>query len=124
MTSRKLSILSIVAVVAVGAGIWLAGRQASTPAGESAVLYPDLKKELDAITTVRIVKAGGAPAVELKRGDAGWTVGERANYPADDAKLRKLISGLSDAKLVEEKTFNPESYKALGVEDISSDAAG
>jgi hypothetical protein len=124
MTSRKLLILSIVAIAAVGAGIWLAGRQTSTASGESAVLYPDLKKELDAITTVRIVKAGGAPAVELKRGDAGWTVSERANYPADDAKLRKLIGGLSDAKLLEEKTSNPESYKALGVEDISSDAAG
>lgn len=124
MTSRKLLILGIVAVAAVGAGIWLAGRQSATSAVASAVLYPELKKELDAITTVRIVKAGGAPAVEMKRGESGWTVSERANYPADDAKLRKLISGLADAKLVEEKTSNPESYQALGVEDISSDAAG
>lgn len=123
MTSRKLLILGIVAVVAVGAGIWLAQRQTSTPASETAVLYPELKKELDAITAVRIVKAGGTPAVELKR-QIGWTVSERANYPADEAKLRKLITSLADAKLVEEKTSNPESYATLGVEDISNAAAG
>ncbi|HEY0681749.1 MAG TPA: DUF4340 domain-containing protein [Steroidobacter sp.] len=124
MTSRNLSILGLVAVIAVVAGIWLAGRQTSTPAQESAVLYPDLGKELDAVTTVRIVKAGGAPAVEMKRGESGWTVTERNNYPADDAKLRKLISSVAEAKLVEEKTSNPESYKTLGVEDVSDAAAG
>lgn len=124
MTSRKLLILGIVAIVAVVGGIWLAQRQTSTPSSEAAVLYPALKKELDAITAVRIVKAGGAPAVELKRGQSGWTVSDRANYPADDAKLRKLITSLADAKLVEEKTSNPESYATLGVEDISNAAAG
>lgn len=124
MTSRKLSILALVAVLAVVAGLWLAGRQTSSSAGESAVLYPDLKKELDAVTSIRIVKAGGSPAVELKRGEHGWTVAERNNFPADDAKLRKLIGNLAEAKLLEEKTSNPESYSALGVEDISNSAAG
>jgi hypothetical protein len=124
MTSRNLSILGLVAVIAVVAGVWLAGRQTSTPADTTAVLYPDLKKELDAVTAVRIVKAGGTPAVELERAEGGWTVAERNNFPADDAKLRKLITSLADAKLVEEKTSNPESYKALGVEDISNAAAG
>jgi len=124
MTSRKLLILAILAVVVVGAGIWLAERQTSTPEGESALLYPALKKELDAITAVRIVKAGGEPAVEIKRGETGWTVSERSNYPADDGKLRQLISGLSDAKLLEEKTSNAENYATLGVEDISSTEAG
>lgn len=124
MTSRNLSVLGLVAVIAVVAGIWLAGRQTSTPMDTNAVLYPDLKKELDAVTTVRIVKAGGTPAVELKRGEGGWTVAERNDFPADDAKLRKLITSLADAKLVEEKTSNPESYATLGVEDISNAAAG
>jgi hypothetical protein len=124
MTSRNLSILGLVAVIAVVAGLWLAGRQTSTPAETTAVLYPDLKKEVDAITTVRIVKAGGTPAVELKHGAGGWTVAERNNFPADDAKLRKLITNLADAKTLEEKTSNPESYATLGVEDISNAAAG
>ena len=124
MTSRKLSILAIVAVVAVIAGLWLAGRHTSPPSSESAALYPDLKSELASITAVRIVKAGGSPALEVKRGESGWTVAERHDYPADEAKLRKLITSLAEAKVLEEKTSNPESYPALGVEDVSDAAAG
>lgn len=124
MTSRKLSILTIVAVIAVVAGLWLAGRQNSPASTESAALYPDLKSELASVTALRIVKPGGAPALEVKRGESGWTVAERHNYPADEAKLRKLVTSLADAKVLEEKTSNPESYKALGVEDVSDAAAG
>lgn len=124
MTSRNLSILALVAIVAVIAGIWLAGRQTSTSSGETATLYPDLKQELDAVTAVRIVNAGGATAVEMKRGESGWTVSERSGYPADEAKLRKLVTSLADAKLLEEKTSTAENYPALGVEDISNTAAG
>lgn len=124
MTSRKLSILALVALIAIVAGLWLGGRQNSPPSIESAALYPDLKKELDAVTAVRFVKPGGTPALEVKRGEGGWTVTDRHNYPADEAKLRKLITSLTDAKVLEEKTSNPESYKALGVEDISDAAAG
>jgi hypothetical protein len=124
MTSRKLSILALVAVIAVIAGVWLASRQTSPPSVESAALYPDLKSELASITALRIVKPGGQPALEVKRSDNGWTVAERHNYPADDAKLRKLITSLTEAKVLEEKTSNPESYKALGVEDVSDAAAG
>lgn len=124
MTSRKLSILAIIAIVAVVAGIWLAGRQTSTSSGETATLYPELKKELDAVTAVRIVKAGGTTAVELKRGEGGWTVSERSNYPADEAKLRKLVTDLADAKVLEEKTSTAENYPTLGLEDVSNAAAG
>ena len=125
MTSRKLLILAIVAVVAVLGGVWLAGRQTSTTSSEeTATLYPDLKKELDAVTAIRIVKAGGKTAVEMKRGEAGWTVSERSNYPADEAKLRKLVTSLAEAKLLEEKTSTAESYPKLGVEDVSNEAAG
>jgi hypothetical protein len=124
MTSRKLLILAIVAVVAVIGGIWLAGRQTSSPASESATLYPDLKKELDAVTAVRIVKAGGTTAVEMKRGESGWTVSERSGYPADEVKLRKLVTNLAEAKLLEEKTSSAGNYPTLGVEDVSDAAAG
>ncbi|MFC4314848.1 DUF4340 domain-containing protein [Steroidobacter flavus] len=124
MTSKKLSILAVIALLAVVAGLWLGGRQTSPSSTESAALYPELKKELGTITDVRIVKAGGKPALEVKKGDNGWIVVDRHNYPADEAKLRKLITSLTEAKVLEEKTSNPESYKALGVEDISDAAAG
>ena len=48
---------------------------------------------------------------------------ERADYPADEAKVRKLLIALADAKVVEEKTSNPASYATLGVEDMKGTGA-
>ncbi|MGH8204862.1 MAG: DUF4340 domain-containing protein, partial [Steroidobacteraceae bacterium] len=126
MSARKLLVLGIAAVLALAAGLWLAGRQVSSEAGDTrAALYPGLESELDAIEAVRIFKAGDARAVELKRGEGGWTVTERAAYRADEAKLGKLVRAVADAEIVEEKTSNPERYAALGVEDTASkDAKG
>ncbi len=55
----------------------------------------------------------------LHETDGRWTVAERADYPADVAKLRKLLLALSDAKIVEEKTSDPASFPVIGVEDPS-----
>jgi|SRR5688572_9272133 len=126
MSSRRLLVLGIAAVLALAAGLWLAGRQVSSEAGGTrATLYPGLDAELDAIEAVRIFKGGDARAVELKRGEGGWTVTERAGYRADEAKLGKLVRAIADAEIVEEKTSDPERYAALGVEDTAGkDAKG
>jgi hypothetical protein len=128
MTSQKLSILVIVAVLALVAGVWLAGRQSGSSADSDSArqtLYPELKQQLDSVTAVRIFKAGDARAVEMLRKDTGWVVSERSDYPADEPKLRKLLVALADAKLYEEKTSKPEQYKTLGVEDTTApDASG
>ncbi|MGH8241788.1 MAG: DUF4340 domain-containing protein [Steroidobacteraceae bacterium] len=126
MSARKLLVLGIAAVLALAAGLWLAGRQVSSEAGDTrAALYPGLESELDAIEAVRIFKAGDARAVELKRGEGGWTVTERAGYRADEAKLGLLVRAIADAEIVEEKTSNPERHAALGVEDTAKqDAKG
>ena len=124
MTSRRLLTLIVAALIAIGAGVWLATRQASTVAvQERAALYPELKQQLDAVKSVGIYKAGDVRAVELMRQNGGWGVSERAGYPADESRLRKLLRSLADAKVYEEKTSNPASYKSLGVEDIKDSAA-
>jgi hypothetical protein len=125
MNSRRLIVLGLAAVVAIAAGLWLGGRRtASDRAAAEQTLYPDLKQQLDQVTSVRITKPGDQPGVELARRDAGWVVVDRADYPADTAKLRKLLAALAEAKVYEEKTSNPEQYSTLGVEDVSSQKAG
>jgi len=124
MTSRRLLILVIVAILAIGAGVWLAGREGSTgsTAGTDA-LYPELKAQLNSVSGVNIYKAGDARVVELKKQGDHWTVSERDNYAADDTKVRKLLVAIADAKLYEQKTSNPEAYATLGVEDTKGSAA-
>jgi hypothetical protein len=118
MTSRRLLILGIAAIVVIVAGVWLAGRQGSS--GTDAVtgaLYPGLKEQLNAVSAVHIYKAGDARVVELVRKDDAWKVSERDGYAADASKVRKLLIALAEAKITEEKTSNAESYATLGVED-------
>lgn len=122
MTSRRLIILAALAIVAL-LGALLVTRQPSSGGDASQALYPKLKSELDAIKTVRLYQPGDKLAVELTRGEQGWTVAQRANYPAETAKVHRLLRALADAKQVEEKTSNPENYPTLGVEDISNAAA-
>jgi hypothetical protein len=118
MTSRRLLILAIVAIVAIGAGVWLAGREGSTGSSAgSGALYPELKAQLNSVSAVNLYKAGDARVVELKKQGDDWTVSERDNYPADDSKVRKLLVEIADAKIYEQKTSNPDAYATLGVED-------
>jgi hypothetical protein len=124
MTSRRLLILGIAAILVIVAGVWLADRQSST--GTSAgtgPLYPQLKEQLNAVNAIHLYKAGDKRVVELTHKDDAWKVSERDNYPADDAKVRKLLIALADAKIAEEKTSNPQQYATLGVEDTKGSGA-
>jgi hypothetical protein len=125
MNSRKLLGLAAAAVVALVLGFWIAGRQTARPSDAEGLLYPDLKSQVGSIDTVRIYKAGDARGVELVRKNDTWTVTERSGFPADVSKLRTLLRSLTEAKLFEEKTSEPENYPSLGVEDIRKpDATG
>ncbi|HMN43443.1 MAG TPA: DUF4340 domain-containing protein [Povalibacter sp.] len=121
MTSRNLSLLGLIAIVVLAAGLWLANPRSS--AQKSDLLYPGLKQDLDKITAIRLYKAGNEPAVELTRGESHWQVAQRSSYPADAAKVRRLLQSLADARSIEEKTSNPDNYPALGVEDVADAAA-
>ncbi|MFL6549631.1 MAG: DUF4340 domain-containing protein, partial [Povalibacter sp.] len=123
MTSRKVLILAIVALGVLGLALVLAHRDTASQTKEATALYPDLKKELNQITAVRIFKSGNTQAVEIARKDNQWVVSERAGFPANSSKVNKLLIALADAKAVEEKTSNPASYAALGVEDVKSASA-
>ena len=125
MNSNKLIILVALALAAIGLGIWVSSERASQEQTSTASLFPDLKKTINDATAVRIFTAGDKQSVEIARKDSTWIVSERHGFPADDAKVRKLLLSLANAKLREEKTSNPENYASLNVEDVSGeDASG
>lgn len=125
MNTKKLIILAVAAVAAVGLGIWIASDRSSRTNNTTNVLYPQLKKSLNDVTAVRVFTSGNQRSVQIARKDDTWVVTERHEYPADAAKVRKLLLHLADAEIQEEKTSNPENYAALGVEDLTTaDASG
>jgi hypothetical protein len=124
MTSRRLLILGIAAILVIVAGVWLAGREGSSgTSAPTGALYPDLKAQLDAVNAVNLYKAGDARVVELVRKDDVWKVSDRDGYPADEGKVRKLLIAIADAKIAEQKTSDPQHYATLGVEDTKGASA-
>jgi len=126
MGQRRLIALILLSLLVVAGAIWLSS-QRDLPRDDTAGarVLPVLTAALNDVREIRLVKAGEQTAVTLKRADTHWQVAERANYPADSAKVRKLLIDLSDLKVVEQKTSNPANYKVLGVEDLkATDASG
>ena len=66
-----------------------------------------------------IVKRSTGTATFVRQGNA-WSVAEKSGYPADAAKIRKMLLGLAEITYVEPKTAEPNLYKRLNVEDPSA----
>ncbi|MEE8307432.1 MAG: DUF4340 domain-containing protein, partial [Gammaproteobacteria bacterium] len=108
-------------LIAVLLGAELANDKAQVP-GEP--LFNTMRDDINAITRITITAGGDEVVATLSRQGDEWRVAERHGYPADAGKLRQVLLGLADARLVEAKTANPAYYPRLGVEDITAEDAG
>ena len=124
MNARHLFILAAAALVALAAALWSSSlREAGV--SENALLVPHLADQINNVSALNISTAGGVLAVTIRRIDDGWMVEQKYNYAADTGVLRSTLLKLGRARILEQKTANPELYDRLGVKDIlSDDAAG
>ena len=124
MTQRRPLILAALAIVVIAIALLLSRQHTpSANADRDRPLYPELKAKLDSIDKVRVLKGGETQIVAVERKGDDWSVTDRSGYPADASKIRKFLIATADAKLVEEKTSNPENYAAIGVEDVTAATA-
>jgi Domain of unknown function (DUF4340) len=128
MNRKTFGILLAVAAVFVVLAIVGQGPSGSRPiAGDSAgmLLLPALTDDLDGVDEILVAGAGQERLVSLERSDDSWTVVELDGYDADRSKVNSLLIALSEARIVEEKTADPEYFSRLGVEAIDlPDATG
>ena len=117
-------LLGALVMLAVIAGVILTTDHTRDRRQEQALLLPGLKERLNEIRQIVLTGPGNKTIATLERGTRSWTVLERSNYPADLSRIRRNLLALADARLVEEKTSNPDSYARLGVEDPASASAG
>ncbi len=118
MKPRTIFSLALVTAIVLGAAILLnrGSRDAGTPgAAQLTPLLPSLAGKADEICGIELAK--GVQQVGLQRSDGAWTVQNKDGYAADFEKVRGLVRGAIDARILETKTSNPEFYKRLGVED-------
>jgi len=123
MSPKRVTLLVLAALAAICGAFFLSSQRNLRSDTRGAPLFPTLAPELDTVTEVSILKGSATPAVTLHKSGGHWSVAERADYPADAAKLRRLLRALADAKLEEEKTSDPANYPIIGVEDPTQPGA-
>lgn len=118
MTHRHFSSLLFGALAVIAGALYLnSNRNTPSPGAHGVPLIPALAGELDSVTALSVRKGGTAPVVTVHKVAGQWAVAERGDYPADAAKLRKLLLALGDAKIVEQKTSSPANFSIIGLED-------
>ncbi|HMI75892.1 MAG TPA: DUF4340 domain-containing protein, partial [Steroidobacteraceae bacterium] len=123
MNRQRFTALLVAALLAISGALYLSTQRNLPRDPHGMALLPSLAGELNSVSALTVRKGAAAPVTVHKQSEQ-WTVAERADYPADVPKLKKLLLALSDAKIREEKTSNPDSYALIGVEDPSQPGAG
>lgn len=117
MSRQRFIVLLVAALAAICVALYTSSRRNVDSDSRGVNLLPSLTQELNSVTELSVTKGSKTAAVTVHKQGEQWTVAERGNYPADVAKLRKLLLALSEARIREEKTSNPASYAIIGVED-------
>ena len=84
---------------------------------------PGLIDKLNDVTRIEITGANNKVLSTLFKNDNSWLVKEKNQYPADISKIRASLLAVAEAKILEQKTSNPDLYAKLGVEDITAKEA-
>ena len=120
MSMRALAITALAFVLLVA--VALIGQRSPDDASRSDTLFaPGLGARFDDIESIVVRKAGDEIVATLNQVEKGWVVAERSGYPADTSKIRAALVAISDARIVEAKTSNPELYERLGLGDLTSE---
>lgn len=114
----KSLIILIVAIVLGGLAYYLSSQPKSTVATANTYLIPSLAVNLNSVDNLTIHEAGGALLASLSKKEKMWVVDNRDGYEANFSTIRETFNNLSEAKLIEAKTSNPENYPKLQVENI------
>lgn len=124
MTRRSVQVL---AAIVAGLVLLLAVLRLDDP-GDAAsydrLLLPGFETAANELTALGVLLPGDGGRVSIYREDDRWRVRERDGYPADLGALRQLIGAIAGARIIEEKTSNPENYDRLGVDDPAEGGSG
>jgi hypothetical protein len=125
MSRQRFALLLIAALIVISGAFYLSMQRNASHETQGVALLPSLAADLNAVSAVIIRKGSANPTLTVHKTGDQWSVAERADYPADVAKLRKLLLSLRDAKIVEEKTSDPARFVEIGVQDpLDPGAAG
>jgi hypothetical protein len=112
--------LAAVTVPVTALAVFLPSSQTTlgTAAG-SGKLLPDLASKLGNGATLTITSASGKVTLRHTSDTPGqgWVLADKGGYPVDAAKLKPILTGLTDLRGVAPKTARPALYSRLDLND-------
>jgi hypothetical protein len=125
MNQTRLVALVIAAVLAVAGG-WYFGTATQPPErvaiDTGRLMFPDLTAKLKDAHRIEITSKGKITVIELR--DGVWGLTDRGGYRVQEAKLRGMLTALTELRLLEARTSDPAQFARLGVEDPSTNKEG
>ena len=115
MSRRGLLLLGAAGAASIGAAVFLAPGQRNTSLPAGALVFPGLAARLPQAARLEIRRNDGTLIVE-KSGDR-WVLPDRNAYPIREARLRELLTGLTELRLIESRGNDAENQARLGVDD-------
>jgi len=117
MNRRSLLVLGGTAAAAVAAVVVLGPGGPKPPdLGTAPLMFQNLAQKLAGAMRIEVKRHDQNLVLERKPGDV-WVLPEVAGYPVRAEKVRELLVGLTELRLVEPRTANPEMLDRLGLED-------
>ena len=118
MKPRTLIALVVIGVLAIGGGWYFGTAQRAGDQqayGGGGLMFPDLAPKLQDAARIEITHQNKTTAIE-KHGDT-WGLVDRGGYVVQASKLRGMLTALTELRLVEQRTSDPEQFNRLGLED-------
>lgn len=119
MQPRSIAIL-VAAGVVLGVGGWMLSDRGTPPVQheieEGGLAFPGLAAKLEQARKITVTRQE-TTLVIARRDDGVWGVADRGNYPALQNKVRELLTGLTELRLSERRTADPDLLDRLGLED-------
>jgi hypothetical protein len=117
MSDKKLTILGVVAVIAIAAAI--GANQMNKPRQSSNLVIGPLVGGLDVDKIAKITISGekGSKKMTIARNEGKFVIVEKDNYPAGVKKVNELVGQCLDIRTAELRTEDPAFHKDLGVTD-------
>jgi hypothetical protein len=118
---NSLTILFIITVVMVLLAL-VSIYRAEDSTDDFTLLFPDLYEQLSQVDNIKFNSS--EDEFTLYREGEDWFIREYYNYPANFDDVKRMLIDMSEAKILERKTANPDEHIVLGVEGTEPDVPG
>ncbi len=121
MNTKKLLGLMAITVITAGITLYTVYKFDSRETVIQQPLFPELAARINEAAYISV--RSYEDQIILEKDGHNWNVSNRDSYPALFSRVKSTLLALSDARLLEYKTSNPELYYKLGLEGIEDESA-